>query len=529
MRAWVGFVVGALGLGLVPGTAHAADAPVSLVVGLRQESAPVAALGRIAAIRTADLSDAVAVDVPAGQIAAATRALQADPNVAFVEPDHRAQAAVIRPDDPGYAGQWGLVRSRVNQAWSTTRGSARVTIAIVDTGVSRTPDLAPRLLAGHDFVNDDNDATDDNGHGTMAAGVAAGAGNNGIGIAGICWNCRILPVKVLDAKGGGSYSAIAEGIRYAADRGATVINLSLGGGDDSRLLRDAVAYAAGKGSLVLAAAGNQGSAAPHYPAAIPSVLAVGAVDRNDKRYSWSNYGSGWVDLTAPGCNPAQGRSGAIGEYCGTSSATPFVAGVAGLLASTDPAPTAAQIRAALVVTPRVDAVRALAALPYRADRVRPAVALGATPARARGVVTLSVAASDQHGVARVQVYAGGRLIGTDVTAPYAFRWRTTPASGVVRLEVRAYDRAGNVTALRRYVRVDNVAPALKVYRSGTFVTARATDASGIARLQLLINGRVSATHAGYIRQFRVPAGARSVQIRAYDKAGNARLSTTPRG
>ena len=237
-------------------------------------------------------------------------------------------------------------------------------MAVVDTGVSPLPDLAGRILPGHDFVHGTGNAADDNGHGTMAAGVIAAAGNNRTGVAGICWNCRILPVKVLDARGSGSYVNIAAGIRYAADRGAQIISLSLGGPDDSQLLRAAVAYAAGKGALVIAAAGNKGSSAPHFPAAIPPVLAVGAVTSTDVRYPWSNYGKGWVGITAPGCNPAQSRTGAVGQYCGTSSATPFVAGVAALLASTVPMPSAAQIRAALVrssIKPsgRVDAVAAL--------------------------------------------------------------------------------------------------------------------------------------------------------------------------
>jgi subtilisin family serine protease len=438
-----------------------------------------------------------------------------------------AHADAIRPDDPGYAGQWGIVRTRVDEAWAAGRGSARVTIAIVDTGVKRLPDLSARMLPGHDFVNDDDDPTDDNGHGTMAAGVAAASGYNRTGIAGICWNCRILPVKVLDAKGGGSYSDIADGIRYAADQGATIISLSLGGSDDSPLLRDAVTYADAKGSLVVAAAGNQGSSKPHYPAAIPSVLAVGGVDEHDARYSWSNYGTNWVDVTAPGCNPAQQLSGVIGEYCGTSSATPFVAGIAGLLASTDPAPSAAEIRDALTGG-RVDALRSLAALPYAGDTTRPTVALGATPARARGVVTVTAAAADQHGIKQVELYAGGRLVGTDTAAPYAFRWQSAPNTGVVALDLRAYDRAGNMTTVRRYVRADNTAPAMKVYPRARFVTARASDASGIARLELVVNGRVATRYAGYLHGFRIPARARTVQVRAYDKAGNLRAVTVRR-
>jgi hypothetical protein len=263
-------------------------------------------------------------------------------------------------------------------------------------------------------------------------------------------------VKVLGRDGSGAYSNIADGIRYAADQGATVINLSLGGSDDSQMLRDAVTYATDKGSLVIGAAGNEGSAAPHYPAAIPSVLAVGGVTSTDTRYSWSNYGS-WVDVTAPGCNPSQALNGVVMQYCGTSSATPFTAGLAGLLASTDPAPPAGAIRAALVAsrtTPagRVDALNALDALPYAGDTTAPSVVFAAAPKAVRGVVTISAAASDQHGIARVQLYAAGRLVGTDTTAPYSLSWKAT-GSGLVPLQLRAYDRAGNVAVTARGVRL----------------------------------------------------------------------------
>ena len=438
-----------------------------------------------------------------------------------------ATAAVIRPNDPGYGGQWGLVRTRVNEAWTTTRGAPRVVVAVIDTGVSPLPDLAGRLLPGIDLVNDDADPADDNGHGTMAAGVIAAAGNNRTGVAGICWSCRILPIKALNAKGGGSYTDIAEGIRYAADRGADVISLSLGGSDDSKLLRDAVAYAETRGALVVAAAGNRGVSTPHYPAAIPTVLAVGGATASDTRYSWSNHG-GWVDVTAPGCNPAQGPSGTIGQYCGTSSATPFVAGVAGLLASTDPQPRPADIRAALIAArvgpaKRIDVPTALRALPYTGDVTRPSLAFGPLGSVVRGRVVVTATAADQHGIGRVQLYAGGRLIATDTSVPYSFAWQSAPGNAVVPLELRAYDRAGNLTAVRRSVRADNTAPAVRVAGTRKRVTARATDPSGVARLELVVNGRVVARHAGGLHRFTVPARARTVLVRAYDRAGNARV------
>jgi thermitase len=379
MRGHVWAAVAGLVLSVVPAPAVQA-APVgrvTLVAGLRSGADVVAGLRRhhVTVVGSRKLTGAVAVTVPAGQAATATSVLRADRAVAYVEPDAVARAAET-PDDPDYGGQWGIRQTGVDTVWDSTHGSGAVTVAVVDSGVSPIADLAGRLLPGKDFVNGDGDASDDLGHGTQAADVIAGAGDNGRGIAGLCWACRILPVKVLDATGTGSYSTIAEGIRYAADRGADIINLSLGGSSDSRILRSAVAYAVAKGALVVAAAGNNASAAPHYPAAIPAVLAVGASTAGEAQYPFSNHGAGWVDLAAPGCNPSSQPSGIITTFCGTSSSAPFVAGVAALLASSAPGSSAAVIRTALTSTAhplaghwvaagRVDAAAALAAVAHR--------------------------------------------------------------------------------------------------------------------------------------------------------------------
>jgi thermitase len=342
------------------------------------------------------------------------------------------------------AASWGIARAHVDRAWSTTGGSARVIVAVVDTGVSRVPGLAGRILPGYDFVNGDNDPTDDNGHGTMAAGVIAAAGADRTGI---CPKCRILPVKVLGPKGAGSYTDIARGIRYAADRHATIINLSLGGSDDSQVLRDAVAYAAGHGSLVIAAAGNKGTSAPHYPAAIPAVLAVGGITATGARYSWSNYGS-WVDVTAPGCNPARGRDGKVAQFCGTSSATPFVAGVAALVASTSPAPSAAVIRAAVTSSAQVDAV---AALRFVAGTAAPAVRVFADN---RFAPTVYLTARASSGVDRMQLLVNGHIVAQVAGGLHRFAIRTAGYGKTVTARVRVYDRAGHVrlSPVRSWVR-----------------------------------------------------------------------------
>jgi subtilisin family serine protease len=553
----LGLLVGGITLagGCPAVAAPPADQPaVSLVVGLRSATDVVDTLEpRVDVVDSERLAGAVVVDVPADQIAEAAAVLRADPAVAYVERDGIARAAAVTPNDPAFAGQWGITRTGVSTAWETTRGSAAVVIAVVDTGVKELPDLAGRVLPGYDFVNKDSNATDDQGHGTMTAGVIAARGGNRTGIAGICWVCRILPVKVLGADGGGSYSDIAQGIRWAADHGADIVNLSLGGDDDSRLLRDAVTYATAKGALVIAAAGNQGSPVPHFPAAIPAVLAVGAATTTDSRYSWSNYGSSWVDIAAPGCNPAQARNGIVGQFCGTSSATPFVAGVAALLASTTPAPAAETIRAALTGSAdkisgswvprssgRVNAAAALAALPVTGDKVAPVTSFRAPSGNAlvRGTVAVRASATDNLGIAKVLLVADGVVVGTDRVAPYGFAWRTTGRGKAVTLGLRAYDRGGNMTEATRKVTVDNWGPAVRItsgpaggtrhVRKTRYVTATAVDSHGVARLELLVNGRIIQRYAGSTHRFAVRTwkygSAMTVQVRAYDKAGNARTA-----
>lgn len=307
------------------------------------------------------------VDVPIAQRWTVIRRLASDPRVVSIQPDATADVAV-EPKDPLWEKQWGMRKVRAPQAWGMSTGDRSTIIAIVDTGVDpNQPDLAGRVLRGYDFHNNDARPNDDNGHGTAVAGVAAAAGNDRVGIAGLCWKCRILPVKVLNANGSGRHSNIAAGIMWAADQGADVINLSLATPAQSNVMADAVAYARRKGSVLVAAAGNEGTRRKFYPAAFPGVISVAATNSADRLYSWSNDGS-WIKLAAPGCALTTKRGRSWGYWCGTSFATPHVAGAVAIVASEHPNMSRAALESTVLGTAttlrgvqrgRLDALRAL--------------------------------------------------------------------------------------------------------------------------------------------------------------------------
>jgi len=252
-------------------------------------------------------------------------------------------------------------------AWQVTTGSSASVVAVVDSGVQADhPALAGRVLPGYDFVHGDTDTNDDNGHGTAVAGI----------VGSVCPSCRILPVKVLDEHRVGEWPTIAAGIVWAADNGAQVINLSVGGAHTVDELGAAIAYALSKGVIVVAAAGNNGSDQSFYPASYPGVISVAAIDENGARSSFSNFGAG-VTVAAPGCATAPWlASGYTADFCGTSTASPYVAGLAGLAHSFDPSldPQAFSQALAASTTPLADPSTSAYGIP---DANRLLVALGA--------------------------------------------------------------------------------------------------------------------------------------------------------
>ena len=235
------------------------------------------------------------------------------------------------PNDPRYAEQWSMPVVGLPQAWETLPGGTTVTVAVIDSGVCLDhPDLQGRITAGYDFVDDDSSPQDTFGHGCGVAGVIAANSNNGVGIAGIAPNVRIMPLRVLDSSGLGNYANISAAIIYAADNGANIINMSLAGPTYSQIMADAIAYAISRGVIVIAAAGNQGREGAYYPAAFPSVVGVGSIDPDLNHSSFSNYGAN-VDVWAPGRDIL--TTNLIGDYefmSGTSFAAPVVSGLTAL-------------------------------------------------------------------------------------------------------------------------------------------------------------------------------------------------------
>jgi subtilisin family serine protease len=260
--------------------------------------------------------------------------LKRNPNVEYVEPNY-IYTADFTPNDPSQAQQYAWGKIQAYQAWDVTQGSASAVIAVVDTGIQRThPDLDAKIVAGYDYVQNDTAPDDGNGHGTHVAGTSAAETNNSTGGAGTCPNCKLMPVRVLDNNGSGTLVNVANGINFAANNGAKVINLSLGGGG-STTLRNAVDNAWSKGVFLACAAGNSNtsSTANAYPAAYPNCFAVASTTSADARSSFSNYGS-WVEAAAPGSNIySTWLNSGYNTINGTSMATPHVAGLAGLLAS----------------------------------------------------------------------------------------------------------------------------------------------------------------------------------------------------
>ncbi len=298
-----------------------------------------------AVTRTIPGIDVQVVAVPPGLEKARLAVYQRNPNVEFVELNGIYHADSM-PSDPRVAEQWqyentgqtgGTADADIDAfaAWDVTEGSDSVAIAVVDTGIDEEHvDLAGQVVRSVNFSSSST-VEDRYGHGTHVAGIVAAATNNGVGVAGTCPRCVLYNVKVLGDNGSGSWADIAAGINWSLDNGARVINLSLGGSYGSYSLQSSINNAWNKGVVIVAAAGNNGTSSAFYPAYYSNAIAVAATNNRDQKASFSNYGS-WVDVAAPGESILSTTMGdTYGTKNGTSMAAPHVAGLAGMLWSTD--------------------------------------------------------------------------------------------------------------------------------------------------------------------------------------------------
>lgn len=296
--------------------------------------------------RETDLEDETRIEIasiPTGS--AILEKLRSDPRIANVEPHAKVRALGFVPDDPMFEQQWHMKRIGAPDAWGYSSGRG-VTVAVIDTGIAceafegfhKATDLADTgCVTGYNLVADNEHAYDDHGHGTHVAGTIAQSTNNGLGGAGLAFRARLMPVKVLSGDGWGTTSDVADGIRWAAENGAHVINLSLGGPFNSKILQDAVDFARSRNVVVVAAAGNSGGRVG-YPGGSAGVIGVSATDSNDA-LAWFSARGSEIDIAAPGVNVLQqtvcngGKDGCevFPEYSGTSMASPHVAAAAALL------------------------------------------------------------------------------------------------------------------------------------------------------------------------------------------------------
>lgn len=299
-------------------------------------------------------------------------ALSKNPNVEYAELDYIAEAYFV-PNDTYFANQWGLENTGQTikgvsgvvdadidgpTAWDTTRGGVKV--AILDTGIDQDhEDLSSQIVLNKDFTGSTSGYNDMYGHGTHVGGIVAAIANNSMGVAGGCPNCTLMNGKVLNDSGSGAYSWVANGIIWAADNGAKVINMSLGGSTPSKSLENAANYAWMKGVVVVAAAGNSANPSKTYPAAYTNAIAVAATNNKDQKAYFSSYGAKWVDVAAPGENIFSTfpnhpyKINKLPGYdfgSGTSMSTPMTSAVAALIWSTPYGTSASQVRTRLEKT-----------------------------------------------------------------------------------------------------------------------------------------------------------------------------------
>ena len=500
------------------------------------------------------------VDLPSGLERQSVEKLARHPHIEFAELDYRVQPTFV-PNDPYMGSSWHLGKIAATAAWDSSQG-AGVTIAVLDSGVyAAHQDLADRIVPGWNFYDNNSNTSDVYGHGTQVAGAAAASINNGVGVASVSGQSKIMPIRVTDTSGAGWTSMIASGLTYAADRGVRVANISFANMPMRAAVVSAAQYMKDKGGLVFVAAGNSGIDEGFTPTT--SLIPISATTSSDTKASFSSYGN-FVALSAPGVGIyTTTSSGGYSSPSGTSIATPVAAGVAALVFAARPALSSTQVESILFSTAidlgtvgrdsnfgygRVDAAKAVAAalaFTSAADTQAPAVSinspLGGTSVS--GLAAVDVSASDNVGVARVDLKVNGTTVASDTTGPFAFSWDTRNLpNGMAAVVAVAVDAAGNTRSsstvsvnVANNVVADTSPPVVTISNplNGSKVTGNVSisinvaDNSGSAGLsgQLLINGKqvLSVTGGSFSYSWntrKLLSGSYTIQVVAVDAAGN---------
>ena len=493
----------------------------------------------------------------------AAELLRLNPQIKSAEVDK-----LIAPEQIGndtyYKSAWHLAKIQAPIAWDSSLGTG-VTIAILDSGVDGAhPDLAGKLVPGWNFFDSNNNTTDVYGHGTKVAGSVAAASNNGVGVTGVAWNAKIMPVRISDTAGYAFYSTIAEGIYWAADHGAKVVNISYAV-QSSTSVQTAANYLRGKGGIVVNSAGNGGVL--DTTLASNALLTVSATGSTDAKASWSSFGD-YVDVSAPGVGIwTTTRGGGYASVSGTSFSSPITAGVVALMMSANPLLKPTELENILKTTAvdlgtpgsdrefgagRINAAAAVQkALGLKgaavSDTTAPVVSITSPGAvTVKGVVPVNVSASDNVGVTKVELYAKGVLVATDLTPQYGFSWDTSAfANGIASLVAKAYDSAGNVaSSVTVNVTIanatttpaktgDTIKPTITSLnlKQGTVISptlqnvnVSASDNVGVTKIKLYLDGAAT-TLAGSTITYpwdtsALAAGWHRVSVFAYDAQGN---------